>query len=88
MWKGNRIGTFRGIRDGKGGYGAIVFSDQEIKYLNKFDGYTGLLHEIVKFFKTNQPPVEIDETLEIFTFMEAAERSKAMDGQRVFLNSI
>lgn len=88
MWKGNRIGTFRGIRDGKGGYGAIVFSDQEIKYLNKFDGYTGLLHEIVKFFKTNQPPVEIDETLEIFTFMEAAERSKALDGQRVFLNSI
>ena len=36
-----------------------------------------LLVEIVKFFQTKQPPVSNDETLEIFAFMDAAQRSKA-----------
>lgn len=88
MWNDNRVGTFRGIRKGKGGYGGLVYAEDGIQMLNEFDGYNGLLHEIVKFFDTKNPPVSIAETLEIFTFMEAAERSKKGNGKRIFLESV
>lgn len=88
MWDNERIGTYRGIRKGKGGYGAVVYAEEGIEYLNNFDGYNGLLHEIIKFFNTHQPPIDIEETLEIFAFMEAAEQSKHRDGERIYLSSI
>ena len=88
MWDDDRIGTFRGIRKGKGGYGAVVYAEKGIEYLNKFDGYNGLLHEIIKFFDTKKPPVPIMETLEIFAFMEAAEQSKHHNGKRILLSEV
>jgi hypothetical protein len=36
--------------------------------------------EIVKFFETKQPPVPNEETLEIFAFLDAAQRSKEAGG--------
>src|SRR5690606_3939923 len=71
MWEGDRIGTFRGIRKGQGGYGGMVYAENGIQLLNDFKGYDGLLREIVRFFDTGNPPVEIEETLEIFSFMQA-----------------
>lgn len=88
MWDNDRIGTFRGIRKGKGGYGAVVYAEEGIKYLNKFDGYNGLLHEIIKFFDTKIPPVTLMETLEIFAFMEAAEQSKHNNGKKILLSEV
>ena len=44
-------------------------------------GYRPLLVEIVKFFETKQPPVPNEETLEIFAFMDAAQRSKEEGGK-------
>ena len=35
--------------------------------------------EIVRFFRTGQPPVAAEETLEILAFMEAADESKRHD---------
>jgi len=43
------------------------------------------VREIVKFFETRTPPVSSAETLEIFAFMEAAQRSKAAGGQLMAL---
>jgi hypothetical protein len=40
-----------------------------------------LLREIVKFFQTGRVPVSNEETLEIFAFMDAAQRSKAAGGR-------
>ncbi len=40
----------------------------------------------MKFFETGQPPVPNAETLEIFAFMDAAQRSKAEGGKPVKLN--
>ena len=85
MWEGDRIGTFRGIRKGTGGYGGMVYAENGIQLLNDFKGYDGLLREIVRFFDTGNPPVQIEETLEIFSFMQAAEKSKEMGGKRVLL---
>ena len=80
-WKGGRLGTVRTIRDGKRGYGAIVYGDKEIKVAdNGGAAYPALMREVVKFFRTRVPPVPNEETLEIFAFMDAALRSKENGG--------
>ncbi len=88
VWKGGRIGTFRGIRDGQRGYGSTVFGTKGIVPGGGFDGYEPLLVEIVRFFKTGKPPVSAEETLEIFAFMEAADQSKRLGGRPVTLESV
>ena len=49
------------------------------------EGYRPLLVEIIRFFETGQPPVPNEETLEIFAFMDAAQRSKAAGGAPIKL---
>jgi len=80
-WRGGRIGSVRATRP-YGGYGALVFRTKEVSQSNPkaVAGYRPLLVEIVKFFETKQPPVSNEETLEIFAFMDAAQRSKAAGG--------
>lgn len=79
-WEDGRIGTFRGIRGGKTDYGGIVYGEKAISVLGKYAGYTPLLIKIIEFFNTGIPPVTSAETLEIFTFMAAAEESKKRGG--------
>lgn len=88
LWEGDRIGTFRGVRYKKSGYGGTVFGDKSIETLDGNGGYDPLLVEVVKFFQTNQAPVSPDETLEIFAFMEAADESKRQGGKMISLESV
>jgi predicted dehydrogenase len=88
VWKDGRIGTFRGIRDGKADYGATVFGSKGILSGGKFSGYEGLVTEICKFFRTGVAPVAAEETIEMFTFMEAADESKRQNGAPVTLESV
>ena len=88
VWKEGRIGTLRGIRQGRRGYGSTVFGTKGIVTGGKFDGYEPLIVEIVKFFKTGKAPVTETETLEIFAFMEAADESKRQGGRPVTLESV
>jgi hypothetical protein len=85
-WADDRIGTFRGIRTGKADYGGQVFTDTAVVPLGPFDGYKPLVLEIVKFFQTGIPPVKKEETLEILAFMEAADESKRLGGQKVSID--
>jgi hypothetical protein len=39
----------------------------------------------VKFFQTGKPPVTPEETIEIFAFMDAAQKSKEQGGRPVKL---
>jgi predicted dehydrogenase len=87
-WKDGRIGTFRGIRKGRGGYGAMVYGADGIAPSGGFGGYEPLLVEICKFFKTGVAPVSAEETLEIVAFMTAAEESKKRGGAPVTLASV
>ncbi len=80
-WKGGKLGTVRVIRP-YSDFGAVAFRPKEIlqsppkaKY-----SYVDLLKEVVKFFQTGQPPVPESETLEMFAFMDAAQRSKEQGG--------
>lgn len=83
VWQGGRIGTFRGIREGKAGYGATVFGRDGTAPAGSYAGYEPLVVEICKFFRTGIPPVRAEETLEIFAFMEAADESKRRGGSPV-----
>jgi len=88
VWEDSRIGTYRGIRKGIGGYGATVFGEKSIKVLDNYKGYNPLLIKITGFFDTGISPVSIDETLEIFAFMQAAEESKLKGGISIDIESI
>ena len=87
-WKDGRVGTFRGIRKGKSGYGALVFGSAGIVPSGNYAGYIPLLEAICKFFKTGEPPVSAEETLQIFAFMEAADESKRQGGGPVRLDAV
>jgi len=92
-WADGRVGTVRTERP-YGEYGAVVFRtmpkdakgnarvkvEQSTAKMAAGNSYRQLLVEIVKFFETKEPPVSNDETLEIFAFMDAAQRSKEAGG--------
>ncbi len=88
VWKDGRIGVFRGIREGRRGYGSTIFGTRGIVPGGGFDGYEPLIEEIIRFFQTGKPPVTEAETLEIFAFMEAADESKRQGGKPVTLESV
>ncbi len=88
VWKDGRLGTYRGILQGRVGFGATVFGDQGIAPSGQFGGYEYLLIEIVRFFRTGQPPVSAEQTLEIYAFMQAADESKRQGGVPVSLDSV
>lgn len=85
LWNDGRIGTFRGRRTGKSIYGGTAFTDKGAEPVGPYQGYEVLLTEILNFFKTRVAPVSEDETLEIFTFMEASNESKRNDGKIILL---
>jgi hypothetical protein len=85
-WKDGRLGTVRAIRP-YSEYGAVVYRPQAIVEAKPqaAGSYRPLVLEIVKFFATGKPPVSSEETLEIFAFMDAAQRSKEQGGRPVAL---
>jgi predicted dehydrogenase len=88
IWEDGRIGTFRGIRDGKRGYGGTIYGEKNNVTLGTYAGYNPLLKEIVKYFETGIIPVAPEETLEILAFMEAADLSKKKGGKPVSMEQI
>ena len=88
QWGDGRVGTFRGIRDGKADYGLVVFGSKSIDVGGKYDGYAPLVMRILDFFAGGAVPVLPDETIEMFTFMEAADVSFDRGGAQVTLESV
>ncbi len=85
-WKDGRTGTVHSLRTSSE-YGAVVFRPKQVEQSrpDMKAGYAPMLREIVKFFQTKQPPVPNEETLELFAFMDAAQRSKEAGGKPVRL---
>ena len=88
IWKDGRLGTFRGILQGRVGFGATVFGEHGIAPSGDFSGYEDLLVEIARFFRSGKPPVSAEQTVEIYAFMEAADESKRQGGVPVTLESV
>jgi predicted dehydrogenase len=89
-WKDGRIGVMRGIRNGPYEFGITLFGAKAIlrSKPGPTDYYHPLLVEVAKFFRTHESPVDPQETLEMFAFMEAADVSKARGGAPVALSEI
>jgi len=86
-WRDGRIGTVH-LQRPYGRYGGIAYLKNQ-----KLDArpdiafnYADLLREIVKFMETKTSPVANDETLEIFAFMDAAQKSLEHGGALVKLD--
>ncbi len=88
IWNDGRIGTFRGLRGGKRGYGAFVFGTNANIPAGEFSGYGMMLDEVIKFFKTGKVPVPENETIEVLAFMSAADESKLKNGAAVSIESL
>jgi hypothetical protein len=76
VWSGNRIGTVRVIRP-YSSFGIVVFHENENEpvLLTYIEGYIPMVREIVKFVRDGIPPVSNEETLTIYSFMDAAQQS-------------
>jgi hypothetical protein len=82
-WSDGRTGRFAGDVTGKAPFGGVVQGARGEAQTGAFGGYRPLVVEIVKFFRTRQPPVAPEETLAIMAFMEAADESERQGGAEV-----
>lgn len=80
-WDDGRIGTFRAIQQGRSIYGGTAITEKGAVPVGSYEGYGGLLDEILNFFDTGISPVPDNETIEIFTFMEASNQSMKKGGK-------
>ena len=82
-WRDGRIGSVRTLRP-EGDYGAVVYREGKAIAQSppkpKIE-YEPTVRQIVRFFQTGIAPVGNDETLEIMSFMDAAQRSKESGGK-------
>jgi len=84
-WQDGRIGIFRGFRAGRAPNVVHVYREKG-SYDVEGGNYGGLVKAVVEFFQTGKPPVSPEESLEIYAFMDAADKSKAQGGKPVALD--
>jgi hypothetical protein len=86
-WKDGKLGTIH-LQRPYGKFGAVVFlkgnklnAQPDIQF-----SYVPLVRAIVDFMQTKKPSVPNEVTLEMFAFMDAAQRSEADGGKAVALS--
>jgi hypothetical protein len=84
VWADGREGTYQG----KNEYAAEIEGTKGKGKVGKSEGYKPLVIEMCRFFKTGKPPVSMEETIELFAFMEAADESKRQGGAAVSIESV
>ena len=87
LWDDGRIGSVRGTRAGAHAYGFTAWCEKQVVTtpINAGMIYRELLKRMVEMFQTGKPPVDLQETLEIVAFIEAAMESGANNGKPVDL---
>ncbi len=87
QWDDGRIGTLRGFRAPKlSQFGCTIATDSTVRQgLVRTDPpyYTLMLKDVIRFFQTGQSPIDLDETVEIMAFLEAANQSKDENGKAI-----
>lgn len=88
IWNDKRVGTYRGMRIGKGPYyhfGGFAYCEKEAVPLDNYTGFGtyGLVKDMVKFFDTGLVPVTPETTIEIYAFLEASNQSLCHAGKPV-----
>ncbi|MCE5216978.1 gfo/Idh/MocA family oxidoreductase [bacterium] len=87
LWDDGRIGSVRGTRQGAHSYGFTAWCEKQVitTPINAAYIYRELLKQMVQMFETRKPPVDLQETLELVAFIEAAMESGANNGKPVDL---
>jgi len=83
-WQDQRIGSIRGTRAGTHAYGFTAWCENEVRACS-IDAsyiYRELLKKVVGMFESGKSPLDIQETIEIVAFIEAALKSAQHQGQR------
>ncbi len=88
IWSGGRVGTLQGLRNQAHGHRVILFGKKSVAIQESSGNYAPLVVEIVKFFQTKQPPIDPEETVALFAFMEAADESKRRGGVPVTIAEV
>lgn len=87
-WKDGRIGSFRGIKEGGGYYGVTVYGTKQVAHRIGGGGYEPMLQVVCQFLLDGKPPLDSEETIELFAFMEAADESKRQGGKAVAIADV
>jgi len=88
-WSGGRTGTLIGLRTPPLPHQVTVFGSAGFaQQQGGGESYAPLVAQIARFFQTRQPPVSHAETLEMYTFMEAADESARRGGAPVTLAEV
>ena len=87
-WRDGRIGTYKGDLQTRQYYGGTAYGTTGVLSVGNFSGYQNLVEVVIQFFRDGKPPVEAEETIELYTFMEAADVSKKKGGEWVSLKEV
>jgi predicted dehydrogenase len=89
QWSDGRTGTLIALRARSTPKQVTLFGETGVVQQKPGrESYGPLVAEIVKFFKTGVAPVSLDETVEMFAFMEAADESKRRGGVPVSIADV
>lgn len=88
LWQGGRIGTVQGNRGHEKKMGVIAFGTKATLTGGDKHSLAMLAARVMEFFQTRTSPVPLEETLELFAFMEAADESKRRGGAPVTLAEV
>lgn len=87
-WADGRLGSFRAITKGPYVYGGTAYTEKKAIQTGGYVGYQPLVDAILAFFETGVCPIDKEETLELFAFMEASNLSLKQGGKTVSLASV
>ena len=89
IWKDGRTGVYNALLKADPAQPLLVLTGSSGSATTGGpDGYDGLIVRIAEFFHTGRSPVPLDETLEVFEFMTAAQVSKDRGGVEVRLSDL
>lgn len=86
-WRDGRVGVMRGTRKGAHAYGFTAWGESEVRSSGVDTSY--IYRELCKqqsqFFTTRKAPIDVNETIELVCFMDAALESSKKGGKWVAL---
>ncbi|NIK74950.1 hypothetical protein FHS15_000048 [Paenibacillus castaneae] len=81
-WSDGRIGTIRGNRVGNMKFGATIHRETECDFVDVSSHskpyYASLMERVITMFQSGKPVMDMEETLQIIRFIEAANESRTI----------
>lgn len=91
LWNGRRSGTLHALHSlpvGSKLLKLVRFDGDQVFEQKSQGDHTTMLREVIKFFETKTPQITAGQTLEIYGFLEAAERSRQLGGTPVSVRDV